>query len=355
MKTKRKTVDLTALNDQSLDGEVFKLYENDNIDKGRFYISNYARCWDNVEGEFLTENENDEYMRWNCKSSSKDRSLKKYVIIHRAVAELFIPIPKNKKGKLVVDHIDGCKHNNSADNLRWLTYSENARAQDVQQRKVASFKRTQSEKRQVETLIDSLANAHDRIRSLQEEVKSLGEILKDAHRRKEEAEKSSLEAYEEANQWKGMLDKKTSENETLRATIRGLEEDNRGLSEKLLLQEEKTKAEGKRYDILKCEFVEKCGQIAKLEKQVGYFDSLVTEEKSKVLKLKIERETFMQKVIDDSAKMMAEALKIMHLSLNHPVPDPSEIPQSPLYSVDDGIGRLKEEIAKSGLSEGTND
>lgn len=43
-------------------------------------------------------------------------------LLHRAVAELFIPNPDNKP---CVDHIDTNKLNNRADNLRWVTYSEN--------------------------------------------------------------------------------------------------------------------------------------------------------------------------------------------------------------------------------------
>lgn len=53
-----------------------------------------------------------------CKGKTKKRFL-----IHRLVAEAFIP---NNENKLEVNHIDGKRKNNCAYNLEWCTRSENA-------------------------------------------------------------------------------------------------------------------------------------------------------------------------------------------------------------------------------------
>lgn len=57
----------------------------------------------------------------------------KHVLLHRLVARVFIGEPYEPG--LVVDHIDGNKYNNAAENLRWITQSKNVRKAWSQTRK----------------------------------------------------------------------------------------------------------------------------------------------------------------------------------------------------------------------------
>lgn len=60
------------------------------------------------------------YFRVNVKRQGKQHTL----LVHRAVAEAFLP---NPEGKATVNHRDGNKANNHLGNLEWSTYAENAK------------------------------------------------------------------------------------------------------------------------------------------------------------------------------------------------------------------------------------
>ena len=51
-----------------------------------------------------------------------NKGFSKRVMLHRIIAEAFIPNPNNKK---VINHINCDKKNNSIENLEWCTQSEN--------------------------------------------------------------------------------------------------------------------------------------------------------------------------------------------------------------------------------------
>lgn len=54
--------------------------------------------------------------------SVKDGAEVKYLLVHRIIAETFLP---NRQNLQVVNHIDGNRENNSVDNLEWCNQSDN--------------------------------------------------------------------------------------------------------------------------------------------------------------------------------------------------------------------------------------
>lgn len=67
---------------------------------------------------------------------SKNKNRKKY-LVHRLVAESFIPNPENKP---FIDHINTIRNDNRADNLRWVTREENNNNELTKQKNSESHK-----------------------------------------------------------------------------------------------------------------------------------------------------------------------------------------------------------------------
>lgn len=59
---------------------------------------------------------------YSCLKLHGRDGVRKSVLVHRLVAENFIPNPKEKRE---VNHLDGNKQNNSVENLEWSTSKEN--------------------------------------------------------------------------------------------------------------------------------------------------------------------------------------------------------------------------------------
>lgn len=147
---------------ESYEGERWKWYYDNRIEEETIAVSNYARAFSFIDGHFLKDQGiNQDYMYWYISPYSK-KNKPVTVPIHKAVAELFCEKPDVQE-RLVVDHIDGDKHNNLASNLRWVTYKENSNAQDVQKRKAESLKKTVEHRKEIETLTKLLTNKDEEI------------------------------------------------------------------------------------------------------------------------------------------------------------------------------------------------
>lgn len=85
-----------------------------------YQITKDGRIWSIKSNKFIAQRIVNGYKLVNINNI-------KNVTVHRLVANIFIPNPKNRK---IVDHIDSDKLNNHVTNLRWVTQKENTNAHD---------------------------------------------------------------------------------------------------------------------------------------------------------------------------------------------------------------------------------
>lgn len=108
-------------NNMKIEGEIWKGVIYQGVDYSwRFECSNMGRIRNALNGHIYTPHLGGiGYYQICTRVNDKNKNIK----IHKAIAETFIPNPKNHR---VVNHKDGNKQNNNVENLEWVTHKENS-------------------------------------------------------------------------------------------------------------------------------------------------------------------------------------------------------------------------------------
>jgi hypothetical protein len=108
------------LENKDLDNEIWKeIPEEITLGKNNYFVSNKGR-FKNNKGKIMNLKISGHYITVSFRNEDKNKTYQ----LHRIVAQLFVTKSENK---LFVNHIDGNKENNYAENLEWVTKSENTK------------------------------------------------------------------------------------------------------------------------------------------------------------------------------------------------------------------------------------
>ena len=120
------------------------------VDGVQYEISDHGRLRRIGQRKLTNGSIREGYLYVNLKTENGH----KFKSIHRLVAEAFVPNPENKE---LVDHIDGNRINNYANNLRWVTAEENAN----NQHRLEELSRVAKQRRFEKKINDSLKAIFD--------------------------------------------------------------------------------------------------------------------------------------------------------------------------------------------------
>lgn len=89
--------------------------------EGLYAVTSCGKVWSYKSKKFLIPSINSKkYLQVTLCKEGKSKQF----LVHRLVAEAYIPNPDNLE---TVDHIDGNKEHNYINNLRWMTRADNTR------------------------------------------------------------------------------------------------------------------------------------------------------------------------------------------------------------------------------------
>lgn len=137
---------------------------------GFYEVSNFGDIRDTASGALLNVSENSK--GYAIVSLPK---CKKMLTVHRIVAEMFIPKPTGRDGRLPalqVDHIDGARMNNDVRNLRWVTASENRQNTRKRAKSIKRICLKTGEVQVFDTLIEAAASVNMGWSSVYERLQS---------------------------------------------------------------------------------------------------------------------------------------------------------------------------------------
>ena len=106
---------------EDMDGEVWvKITEFPN-----YFVSNMGRVKNSI-GSIMKQNYCRDYLVLGLTKLDNREKIRKTIRVHRLVAEEFVP-NKNKKKNISVNHKNGIKEDNRAENLEWMSICDNKR------------------------------------------------------------------------------------------------------------------------------------------------------------------------------------------------------------------------------------